>query len=579
MFENCVIFKNNSSSWILFNKPVEIIKADNYKNIKKALSYIEDMTLKGFYAAGFVSYEASGAFDPNYLVKKNNLSNNLWFGIYKKKEIIPHHILFDNPGKAQYIFDWELPFNYNEYKNKIDFIKEKIFKGDIYQLNYTFNMESDFKDDPFSVFLNNFSHLDSKYSAFIDTPDFSVLSGSPELFFKLHKNKLISKPMKGTIHRGRNNNEDILNKEKLYNSEKDRAENVMITDMIRNDMGKIAQISSVNTKKLFEVEKYSRVFQMTSTVTCTTDKSVCEIFEAMFPCASITGAPKIKSMEYIKQAEKSPRGVYTGAIGFLEPERKALFNVAIRTMYINKESKKGYYGTGGGIVWDSFAENEYKECQSKSLIISEPEPEFKLLETLLYAPGDGFYLEKYHINRILDSAYYFSFDLKKSELLQFFNSFTSEELLRVRLLSDRFGNIEYEENLLEKNPLESKTSWKICLADEHVDSSNRFLYHKTTNRSTYNNLLKKYPGFNDIVLFNENNLVTETCFANIVIEENKKLYTPFVKAGLLCGTMRCYLLEKKIISEKNIFKKDLINADKIYLINSVRGFINADMFF
>ncbi|MGM0417250.1 MAG: chorismate-binding protein [Thermodesulfobacteriota bacterium] len=577
MLENCVIFKNNSNSWVLFNKPVEIIRSDNYKNIKKAFSYIEDMTLKGFYVAGFLSYEASRAFDPNFSVNKKDYCDEFWFGIFKKKEIIPHHILFGNLSKAEYFLNWELPFDYQEYKNKIDFIKEKIFKGDIYQLNYTFNLKTDFKDDPFSVFFNNFSHLDSKYSAFIDTPDFSVLSGSPELFFKLDKNKLISKPMKGTIQRGRNNIEDSLRKNELYTSEKDRAENVMITDMIRNDMGKIAEISSVNTDKLFEIEKYSRVFQMTSKVTCTTDKSVCEIFEAMFPCASITGAPKIKSMEYINHTEKNPRGVYTGTIGFIEPGRKSLFNVAIRTMYINKQNKKAFYGTGGGIVWDSSAKKEYKECQSKALIISEPEPEFKLLETLLYIPGNGFYLEKYHIKRILDSAEYFSFELKKNNLLQFFKNFRSEEFLRVRLLCDRFGNIEYEENLLEKNPLDNKTTWKICLADEPVDSKNRFLYHKTTNRSFYNNILKKHPEFNDIVLFNENNNITETCFANIVIKKNEKLYTPFSKAGLLPGTMRNYLLDKNIVSEKMILKKDLKNADKIYLINSVRGFINADM--
>lgn len=570
--KNSVIFKKDKDSWYVFENPVEVFVEYGASCIKEKLKEIESLTEKGFFAAGFLSYESSKAFDNKFCVKENKISPDLWFGIYEKRKIVSHKDLFREKSDCPEL-RWGSSVTKNQYSEAIKFTKDKIKKGDIYQLNYTFMMDSDFKEDPFSFFSASFAGLDSDYLCFIDTDEFSVLCGSPELFFHLKDEKIISKPMKGTFPRGRSKKEDDLNRLNLFFSKKDRAENLMIVDMIRNDFGKIAESSSVKVTKLHEIEQYSRVLQMTSSVEAITNKSVFHIIEAMFPCASITGAPKIKSMEHINTIEKRERGLYTGAIGYITPEKEALFNVAIRTLFVNKEKDKAYYGTGGGIVWDSVTENEYEECKNKALIISNPEGEFKLLETLLYEPENGIFLKDYHIKRMIESAEYFSIDLKRKNIEEKFLSLRSENFLRVRLLCDNFGNLEIQTFNLGKNPVKNKTRWKVGISDKPVDSQNRFLFHKTTNRWFYDEILRSSPGCNDMILFNEKGEITESCFANILVKKNGKFFTPPLESGLLKGTMRSYLIDKGEVLERKIFKKELFSFDEIFLINSVRGFI------
>lgn len=573
--KNSVIFKKNKDFWYVFEDPVEIFVEYGNTSIKEKLREIEALTDKGCFAAGFLSYESSKAFDNKFQVKENKISPDLWFGIYEKRKIVSHNDLFKEKSPCTKL-SWNSSVTKDEYADAIKFTKDKIKKGDIYQLNYTFMMDAEFKFDPFSFFSSSFANLDSDYLSFIDTDDFSVLCGSPELFFHLKDEKIISKPMKGTFPRGRSKKEDDLNRLNLFFSKKDRAENLMIVDMIRNDFGKIAESSSVKVEKLHEIEQYSRVLQMTSSVEAITKKSVCDVFGAMFPCASITGAPKIKSMEHINEIEKNERGLYTGAIGYITPEKEALFNVAIRTVFFNKEKQKAFYGTGGGIVWDSVTENEYEECKNKALIISNPEVEFKLLETLLYEPEKGIFLKDYHIKRMRESAEYFSIDLKRKEIEEKLSSIKSDNFLRVRLLCDNFANLEMETFDLGENQIKDKTRWKVGLSRKPVDSKNRFLFHKTTNRWFYDEILRSNPGFNDMILFNEKGEITESCFANILLKKDGKFYTPPLESGLLNGTMRSYLIDKGEVFERKILKEELFLFDEILLINSLRGFIEID---
>ncbi|MCB9481555.1 MAG: chorismate-binding protein [Desulfobacteraceae bacterium] len=569
------LFKRDGKSFYAFSEPLEIVRCRDFENVEDSLVYIEKMVAAGYFAAGFVSYEASKAFDSKFFVKQNKISDYLWFGIYKKVDVIDIDS-FLRDEKSDWNPEWKIPLSYEDYEKKIEFIKNRIEQGDIYQLNFTFLMSCFVNEPAFDIFVKHFAGLDSPYCGFVETDEFAVISASPELFFSLENDILISKPMKGTIKRGINAEDDEINKNILAHSIKDQAENVMILDMMRNDFSKISEKSSVKAEKIFEIEKYSRVFQMTSTVKCRTNATISEIFKALFPCASITGAPKIKAMEYISGLETSQRGIYTGAMGYMMPGRKSVFNVSIRTLYIDKKKELGFYGTGGGIVWDSRAEEEYEECMSKALVVSEPEPDFMLLETMLYLPGKGFYLEDYHVKRIVESAKYFSFEFSLEKFIDSLKKFRSDRFLRVRVLFSRNGGLSFENFELVDNPLEKRIKWKVCLADENISSKNRFLYHKTTNRKIYENILSKYKKFDDVILVNEKNEITESCYANVVIQKNGCLYTPHYSCGLLPGTMRQYLLDEKKIQEKIILKNELKDCEKIFLINSVRGFIEVE---
>ena len=575
-FKKSFLFKRDNKTFYVFSELLEIVRCKDYQDIEDSLVYIEKMVSLGYFAAGFVAYEAAKAFDPKFFVNQNEISDYLWFGIYKKVEIADIES-FCTDKKSGWNPDWKFPFSYKDYEKKIEFIKNKIKLGDIYQLNLTFLMSCFVQEPAFDIFVRHFAGLDSPYCGFVETDEFAVISSSPELFFSLDKDILTSKPMKGTIKRGINCKEDEINKKILSNSIKDQAENIMILDMMRNDFSKISEKLSVKADNIFEIEKYSRVFQMTSTVKCKTKASITEIFKALFPCASITGAPKFKAMEYINELENSQRGVYTGAMGYLMPGRKSVFNVAIRTLYINKKKKLGFYGTGGGIVWDSKAKEEYDECMNKALVVSEPEPDFMLLETMLYIPDSGFYLEKYHVKRILESAKYFSFEFNLDKFSDFLKNFKSDKFLKVRVLAGKNRQLSFESFELLDNPLEKKIKWKVCLSNENISSKNRFIYHKTTNRKIYEDTLSKYKKYNDVILVNERNEITESCYSNIVIQKNGCLYTPHSSSGLLPGTMRQFLIDEKKLKEKIILKNELKDCEKIFLINSVRGFIEVEL--
>lgn len=359
--------KSGKINPITFDNPCEIITAQSLQEVIPCLHKIQDAVKSGLFAAGYITYEAAPAFDDAFIVNENNTMPLLWFGLFKEPSKVNHQT------KNYTVTDWIPNVNIEEYNSSIEKIKNYIKNGDTYQVNYTIRLNSKFSGDDFSFFKDLANNQSANYCAFISTEEHSILSTSPELFFHLQNNKIKTRPMKGTIQRGRDYAEDLLYLDWLYNSEKNRSENLMIVDLLRNDLGTIAEPGSVKVPNLFTIEQYPTVYQMTSTVTAniSIDTNLIDIFTALFPCGSITGAPKVSTMNFISELESSPREVYCGAIGYITPSMEAIFNVPIRTVIIEKSTGNTVCGVGGGITWDSFEEEEYNEILTKAKFLTQ----------------------------------------------------------------------------------------------------------------------------------------------------------------------------------------------------------------
>jgi para-aminobenzoate synthetase/4-amino-4-deoxychorismate lyase len=568
-FKNSALIRDaKKDCWLLFQNPNFIFSTTSIDEVLPMLQKIEQMVNeKELYAVGFISYEASPAFDPALKVLKNDSFPLIWFGLYKTGEIFTpdsfnKKTVFETPN-------WLPSLTPSEYKQSIKKIKEHLLDGNTYQVNYTFRLRTNNQIDSDLYLQQLVSSQDALYGAYLSTEDWIVLSHSPELFFQLDGENIFSRPMKGTAPRGLTYQDDLRQSQELFRSQKNRAENVMIVDMVRNDIGHIAKTGTIRVDRLFQIEKYSTVWQMTSTVSAKTEASWTEIIQALFPPASVTGAPKPRTMQIISELEKSPRRVYTGCIGFLAPKRKAQFNVAIRTLLLDRTTQKAEYGVGGGIVWDSNDTLELEEAFVKARIITRQPVEFSLLETMLWVPGEGIFLLEYHLDRLKQSAEYFNYPVNVFEIRQTLTdlvlSFQASEH-KIRLLLSKSGKVEYQAEVLKNSCLKNP----ICFAKSPVDTSDVFLYHKTTHRKVYEKALADCPGYDDVILWNEKEEVTESCIANIVVDIKGKLYTPPVKSGLLAGTYRARMLEKNMVKEKVLTKEDVLNSQHIYLVNSVQ---------
>ncbi len=583
---NEILLKVNGR-WLHFSEPHHILIAEKLEEVLPALREMERLIkINNQYAAGYLSYEAATAFDPNLRTQASNSLINeqsswplrepdyseqfanfpyLWFGLYAE----PRAVALPNSAQTKEILNWQPSIDQKTYNSAIAQIKDHIAEGRTYQVNYTMRLQTDFAGNAWDLFLH-LAQSQNNHAAYIDTGRYVICSASPELFFQLEGDTITGRPMKGTVKRGRTTIEDKGQSEWLKNSAKNRAENVMIVDMVRNDLGRIAEIGSVCVPELFGTERYPTLWQMTSTVTAKTNASLTEIFSALFPCASITGAPKVSTMRIIKELEATPRRIYTGSIGYISPQRKALFNVAIRTALIDRESQQAEYGVGGGIVWDSTSADEYAEALLKARVLTEQPPEFSLLETMLWTPKAGFYLLDRHLARMLDSADYFDISTSKGKLEEYLGQisakFTSAQ--RVRLFLDKYGALEAES--VPYQPAELDQPLNICLAKEPVDSSNIFLFHKTTQRDIYESAHKSFPDFDDVLLCNETGELTEFTIGNLVVELDGKLFTPPISCGVLPGTFRAHLMETGQVVERTISVEELKDCTKIFRINSIR---------
>ena len=379
--------------------------------------------------------------------------------------------------------------------------------------------------------------------------------------------------MKGTSKRGKTLHKDIALMEELKNSEKDKAENIMITDMLRNDMGKISDTGSVKVLSEFDIEKYPTVWQMTSSIESQTSASITGIFEALFPCASVTGAPKVSSMKIISEIEDQPREIYTGAIGYIAPNNEAQFSVPIRTILSDKKACRSVYGTGSGIVWDSESQKEWDECQNKSAILSASSQNFELFETMLWNSSKKIFLEKLHLDRLKDSAEFYNYKFHSEKISDKLQDYLknmepeSEKVIRLFLAKDgeiRLTTSAYKEQNKDKPQF-------ISLATRPVNSEDRSLYHKTTNRSVYEDAIGENPDCDDILLWNEAGNITESTISNVIFKKDSEYYTPPVSCGLLSGTYRTHMISQGHLKERIIPKAEINLYSEIYLINSVRG--------
>lgn len=562
---NEIILKQNDQ-WLYFSHPHRVIEVHNLDYVLPALREVEDLVnANAWHAAGFLSYESSPAFDKSLKIHSQSDFPLLWFGLYPA----PRLVSLPEPASPKPALVWSPTIDRDTYNAAIEQIKNHIAGGRTYQVNYTMRLRADFDTDPWNFFIH-LAQTQNNHAAYIDTGRYIIASASPELFFQLNGDTVTGRPMKGTVKRGRTILEDEEKAEWLRNSEKNRAENVMIVDMIRNDLGRIAKVGSVHVPELFTVEKYPTLWQMTSTVKATTTAPITNIFKALFPCASITGAPKVSTMKIISELETTPRKIYTGSIGFIAPNRTASFNVAIRTALIDRETQSAEYGVGGGIVWDSTSTDEYAEALLKARVLTESPPQFSLLETILWTPDEGFFLHERHIARLLDSADYFDFPISKEAITCYLDGVSSQFTLsqRVRLLLSKNGNLSHEASPFQQT--ENSLPVKACLAKGPVNSGNVFLFHKTTHRDVYDSAHKDFSDCDDVLLYNERGELTEFTIGSLVVEMDGRHYTPPISCGVLAGTFRAHLLETGQVEERTVQVEELKRFEKIFRVNSVR---------
>jgi para-aminobenzoate synthetase/4-amino-4-deoxychorismate lyase len=563
-----ILRDEQNGGWIEFSRPQRIFCATQMDDVLPMLREIEQaVDVEHLHAAGFISYEAAPAFDAALPAKHDPGFPLLWFALFRSVSSISLQPLNgENEALA-----WQSAVSREEYEQALTHIREYIAAGDTYQVNYTWRQHADFHGDSLELFRRIAGDGNAPFAAYIDTGDWAVCSASPELFLRLTGTRVESRPMKGTAARGLWYEDDIQRRGQLAASEKEKAENVMIVDMVRNDLSRIAGAGTVRVENLFAVEKYRTVWQMTSTVLAESAAPFTRILQAGFPPSSITGAPKRRTMEIIDELEKSPRRIYTGTIGYLAPGRKAQFNVAIRTVLIDKASGRAEYGAGGGIVWDSVIADEYAESLAKTKVLQPRPYNFDLLETIRWQPESGWYLLDEHLARLRQSADYFDYPFDEQQLRTLLDQLVARlenQPYRVRLLLSRQGNIKTENTILTSETLVFKD---VVLAAQPVDRTDLFLYHKTTRRSVYQQAMRQRPEASDVLLFNESGEITESTIANMAIEQEGQLVTPPVSCGLLPGTQRAHMLNSGQLSEGIITVEQVKNAGNLYLFNAVRG--------
>ena len=553
----------------LFTKPIKELKTRDIDQVEALLKEVETYQEAGFYAVGYVSYEAAPAFEKKLAVHPAPLMGEylLYFTIHQEVETLP----FPEDYEAV-----DLPANWKEeveapaYQEAIKTIHHHIRQGDTYQVNYTVQLSQELKSDPLAIYNRLVMEQKAHYNAFIQHDDVAILSISPELFFEQEDRLLTTRPMKGTTRRGLTNQTDLKEAAWLEADPKNRAENMMIVDLLRNDMNRISEIGSEQVTHLCQVEQYSTVWQMTSTIESRLRPEVdlVQAFQALFPCGSITGAPKISTMEIIQNTELAPRGVYCGTIGILLPKGKRIFNVAIRTLQM--QGTKAIYGVGGGITWDSKWEGEYQETKQKSAVLYRQEPRFELLTTGRIHQGELTFLEQ-HLTRLREASRYFAYPFNEPKLL----NKLQEQLAHVdpsldyrcRIALQRNGTIQLTITELTDLPA---SYLQAQLTEQKLDLATPFTYFKTSQRDHLG------QSDHEQIFHLPDGSLLETTIGNLVLEIEGQLYTPLAHLPLLDGIYRRHLLETQQVEEKLLTLKDLELADRVYACNALRGLYELD---
>lgn len=570
------VLLRDDANWLHFARPVSVVVADRLPDVLPALRQVQQcVDTEGLYAAGFIAYEASPAFDSALVAKPPDGFPLVWFGLYRDYRLTQLPAV----ASASPTLPWQSSISQGTYADAIARIKRYISAGDTYQVNFSYRLQAPFSGDPWRLFLCMSAAQQGGFPAYVNTDRWTIASASPELFFRLAGTAIESRPMKGTAARGLWSAQDRASRDAMLASEKERAENLMIVDMVRNDLGRIAAIGTVTVPSLFDAERYPTVWQMTSTVRASTKARLVEILTAMFPGASVTGAPKARTTAIIAELEQEPRHIYTGAIGYFAPGRRAQFNVAIRTLLLDRHAGTAEYGVGGGITWDSTPQGEYEECRTKArVLVSKAPPPFSLLESMLWRPQRGYALKREHLGRLMESAEYFGTRLDKDKVRDALCACADAlppQHHKVRLLVSQAGDVTVEAQVLETR--RERSPRRVWFAQDPVDSSNPFLYHKTTRRGVYARALASRPGYDEVILFNERGEITEFTSANLAAEIEGELATPPVRCGLLPGTYRARMLACGRLRERVLYRDDVIGSDGVYSMNSVRGLRRVEL--
>jgi para-aminobenzoate synthetase/4-amino-4-deoxychorismate lyase len=598
----------------LFTNPVDRLVFHPGDDPVSFFSRAQEKHQQGFFLAGYVSYEfgyllepiLAKSFQPRPACRSLNSLPLADLGVFKKPYIFDHFNkdFQDNelwpaenepaPDQNFSIEQLRLNLRKEEYLKAVNRIKSYIEAGDTYQVNFTLKLLFEFAGSVPEFYCSLRRNQSVSYGGLIKNGETSILTFSPELFFRRKGNTITVRPMKGTMLRGRTVAEDKEFSSFLHHDIKNRAENVMIVDLLRNDLGRLSRMGGVSVQSLFDVETYETLHQMTSSIKGVLNKPISleELFKALFPCGSVTGAPKIRTMEIIRELEAEDRGVYTGAIGYIGPDGEAVFNVPIRTVVL--QDQKGEMGIGSGIVWDSDVVGEWEECILKGRFLTTPAPEFRLIETLLWNPDSGYWLLDLHLKRLAESAGYFFYPFdhdtimtELQRLAEDFSSKGSEKSQRVRLTLSKEGEIELTATALDRGPFpaidtesilrsgHADDSPRVIFSNLNTDSGSPYLFHKTPLRKFYDDELSQAVarGFFEVLFINEKGEVTEGSYTNIFLLREGRLITPPVSCGLLPGVFRSHLLQEypSLVQETSISRRDIKQADAVFVGNSVRA--------
>ena len=558
----------------IFSGSVAVVRADSAGEIQRAFATIESHLAAGRYAAGYFSYELGYAFERRLLplLAADRKVPLIWFGIFENcapQDPAPESLPRAHAGPLAHGWDQA------RHAAAFEHVHALIEAGDFYQANLSYRARFAFAGDPYALYRELRTRSGARYCAFVDDGERQILSLSPELFFEMSRDgRVRTRPMKGTAARGETAEDDYASTARLLASEKERAENLMIVDLLRNDLSRIAQPGSVVVEKLFEVETYPTVHQLVSTVAATLRPGLRleTIVRALFPCGSVTGAPKLRAMEVIRETETSPRGVYCGAVGHFAPDGSASFNVAIRTLTIS--GVRGELGIGGAIVHDSQAQAEYAECQIKARFYESARTPLALIETLRFEPVDGFARLSRHLARMASSAAALGlvFDHGRARVALERAIEDASVPLRVRLVLDEEGTFTSgtEPYIPVTQP------WRYTISSKRVSSADPLLRHKSSRRELFDaEYALRSNGCDEVLFVNERGELTEGSRTNIFLQMNGALVTPALASGLLDGCLRRELLDEGRCREALLTPENLARADKVYLGNSLRGLIAA----
>ncbi len=554
---------------LAFAQPRAVIAAEALEEVAPALARVDAATAAGRWVAGFVSYEAAPALDPALRARPRGPLPLVWFGVYDAPSATR-----PEPAADATLGPLVPDVDRTDHACSVGRIRERIARGDVYQVNHTFRLRGPFQGDPLALYRRLRAAQGGGLGALVHLGARAVVSATPELFLERRGDLVRTRPMKGTARRGRFEEEDAAAAAALASSQKERAENVMIADLLRNDLGRVARVGTVQVARLLEVERYRTVLQLTSTIEARIRPGigVVGLLAATFPCGSVTGAPKAMATRVIAEEERSPRGAYCGAIGVVAPGGDAAFAVAIRTVELDLAAGEAVAGVGGGITWGSSPGAEYDEALAKGAFLSEPVAPFELVETLRLEAG-GYPLLARHLARLASSARHLGFRLDGGAVEA---ALGGEEAAaegtprRVRLHVARGGEVRTESAPL---PPAAEGPLPVALARSRVSRRDPALFHKTTRREPYDAARRERPDAFDVLLANEEGELTEFTIGNVVLEIGGERVTPQREAGLLAGVMRAELLSRGEVRERPVRAAELGRASRLWLVNAVRGWV------